>query len=230
MRPENCVVLIHGFGGGYFELENLDKYLSEHGIDCRFVQLAGHTGRYKDFMLVTRNQWIKSARKQIVSILEEYKTVTVVGFSMGGLIATYMADLPVKSFIFVNTPLKLSDAGKVIGNIFTSFGQYAQKYIKATIRTPLPALYELNELLRETKNKNFTKIKVPCLIIQTRDDDTANSRSGNMISQRLNCEHQLIHYDRGGHKIFNGERCEQACEDILDFIELTNYTIDRHTL
>jgi len=230
MKLENCVVLIHGFGGGYFELENLDKFLTGKGIDSRFVQLAGHTGRYKDFMLVTRKQWIKSAHKQIEAILEEYETVTVVGFSMGGLIATYMADLPVKSFVFVNTPLKLSDAGKVIGNIFTSFSKYAQKYVKATIKTPLPALYELNELLRETKDTNFGKIKVPCLIIQTRDDDTANSRSGDMISQRLRCEHQLIHYDRGGHKIFNGDYCQQACEDILDFIEFTNYTIDGHTL
>ena len=230
MKLENCIVLIHGFGGGYFELENLDRFLTEKGLDCRFVQLAGHTGRYKDFMLVTRKQWIRSARKQIEAILEEYETVTIVGFSMGGLIATYMADLPVKSFVFVNTPLRLSDAGKVIGNIFKSFGQYAQKYIRASVRTPLPALYELNELLRETKDTNFGKIKVPCLIIQTRDDDTANSKSGDMISQRLHGEHQIIYYDEGSHKIFNGDQCQQACEDILDFVEFTNYSIDRHTL
>ena len=227
---ENCVVLIHGFGGGYYELENLDKFLTEKGIDSRFVQLAGHTGRYKDFMLVTRKQWIKSARKKIEEILEEYETVTIVGFSMGGLIATYMADLPVKSFIFVNTPLKLSDAGKVVGNVVGSFAQYANKYIRATIKTPLPALYELNELLKETKDTNFSKIKVPCLILQTRDDDTANSKSAELISQRLKCQHEIIRYDRGGHKIFNGDYCDTACEDILDFIELTNHSVNWHTL
>lgn len=230
MKKGRCVVLIHGFGGGYFELKNLDDYLTGRGVDCSFVQLAGHTGRYKDFLLVTRNQWIKSARKQIEAVLEEYESVIIVGFSMGGLIATYMADLPVQAFIFVNTPLKLSDTGKVIKNISTSFRNYAEKYVRATLCTPLPALAELYLLLNETRDTNFSKIKAPCLIIQTRDDDTANSKSGDMISQRLSCKHKVVYYEHGGHKIFDGDTCPEVCREILDFIKFTDGAVDRHTL
>lgn len=219
MKKDSCVLLIHGFGGGEDELQSLKSALEENGIDVSMVKLSGHTGRYMDFWKSTREQWVNSAKRAAEELLEDYESLSIVGFSMGGLIATYLFDYPIKSIVFANTPLIFCDISRIIKNFEHEFWKYTKKYTMATIKTPPTALKELVSLLNETKDNNFPKIKCKSLILQTKDDDTANYKSAAMLSERLGGTSKAVIYEQGGHKIFEGKVKKQACMEVLRFIK-----------
>ena len=230
MKKTCAVLLIHGFGGSTKEVLPLYATLRANKLPVYTVQLAGHTGKYWDFFSTTRKDWISSVEKKTVELLTQYDNLILVGFSMGGLIATYMMDYPVRGIIFANTPLYFCDFGQVVRNFELAFWQYTRKYTSAAVRTPPKALTELYALLAETKDVGFAKVRCPALILQTRDDDTAHYKSAQAIASRVRGLKRVILYPRGGHKIFAGSMGESACKDALAFIKATYQSINRETL
>ena len=86
-----AILLIHGFVGGIYDFGNLPNELEIiNKFDVYSFTLPSHEkfivkdAKYED--------WIKSAEKQIEFLLDHnYKTIYVVGHSMGGVIATHLA-------------------------------------------------------------------------------------------------------------------------------------------
>ena len=88
---KKAILMIHGFVGGIYDFGNFQNELTlKKQFDVFTFTLPGHektivTG-------VKYEQWIKEAEKQIEMIIDNnYKTIYVIGHSMGGVIATHLA-------------------------------------------------------------------------------------------------------------------------------------------
>ena len=86
-----AVLIIHGFAGGVYDEESLQYYLnSRMGIDVYSFTLPGHERNLSHD--VTYQDWIDSTEKHIELLIHKgYRTIYVVGHSMGGVLATYAA-------------------------------------------------------------------------------------------------------------------------------------------
>lgn len=88
---KEAVLLLHGLTGNPSELSHLAKALSEEGYAVSAPRHPGHgTGR-ADILKSGATDWLRSSFDAYLDLLADYKTVHVVGHSMGGLLATSVA-------------------------------------------------------------------------------------------------------------------------------------------
>ena len=82
--------IIHGFAGGTYDLEDLANYLELSSFfDVYQFTLPGHE---KNLSKVKYEDWIKASEEKVEMLINRgYKNIYLIGHSMGGVIATYLA-------------------------------------------------------------------------------------------------------------------------------------------
>lgn len=104
-RMSVCL-LIHGFTGSPHEVAPLARYLREQGYEVHTPVLAGHGGTRSEMKRATWQDWIAGVGALMVELQRAGKDVHLVGFSMGGLIAAYLAGkYAIRSLTFLSTPI-----------------------------------------------------------------------------------------------------------------------------
>ncbi len=204
-----CLV-VHGFGGGYYEIESIVQCIEKCGFTVRCASLAGHTGNKRDLRNVGYAQWINSAETELKKLMDECESVHIVGFSMGGLIGINLAiKYSVASLTTINTPVYYWDMGLIIKNIATDIkrGEYLniKRYVKSSGKFPITALLNFKVLLRKTK-RMIPFVKTPFLVIQALDDDTVRKTSSNYIYENISSGIKSLEYvEGGGHQVLQSE-------------------------
>ena len=86
-----AVLIIHGFAGGTYDQERLANYLERHAkLDVYSFTLPGHEKR--TFKTAKYQEWIKASEEMIDSLIKDgYRSIYLIGHSMGGVIATYLS-------------------------------------------------------------------------------------------------------------------------------------------
>ena len=85
------VLLLHGFGDTPQTLGYLAAYLHGQGWAVRCPLLPGHGRSLEAFAASRSMSWIEFARSELQSLRARYETVSIVGLSMGGSLATILA-------------------------------------------------------------------------------------------------------------------------------------------
>ena len=85
-----AILIVHGFAGGTYDQEGLANYLElNRNFDVYQYTLPGHQ---KNLSEVKSNEWIKSSEDMIEWLISNgYRKIYLIGHSMGGVIATYLA-------------------------------------------------------------------------------------------------------------------------------------------
>ncbi len=213
------ILLIHGFGGSRRELTALYDYIKEGGVLIELPVLKGHENTKKELSKAKYKEWIESAEVSLKILTESCDDITVVGFSMGGLIATnlYMK-YKFSRLVLVNTPVYYFNPKQIINNLSCDFKTYYNHYKNAWLCRSLHSLVEFQKLLTKTKPM-FKKIDGNTLVIQVQDDDTVNCTSGDYIYKRLKGKKKILKPQKGGHIIFNSEYAEEMAIEIEKFIK-----------
>lgn len=86
-----AVLLIHGYAGYPGELIRPAKDLSEHGFDVFCPRLPGMGTSGKDFLCVTKDDWLKTVDNVISYLKSRYSNISIVAHSMGTLLALIAA-------------------------------------------------------------------------------------------------------------------------------------------
>ena len=85
------ILLIHGLSDTPFAMRDLAEAFAERCFLVRVILLPGHGTRAGDLLEVTRADWLHATRFGIDTLRSDVDEVYVGGFSLGGLLATYMA-------------------------------------------------------------------------------------------------------------------------------------------
>jgi carboxylesterase len=218
MNNTGCL-LIHGFAGSRRELEPLRRCLMMSGYLVDVPVLSGHESTTLELRKASRHDWINGAQAALDKLRLSCETVVIIGFSMGGLIATnlYQNNI-VDGIVFINTPVYYWNLPHMILNLYSDFRPYLKKYLISFRDIPLHAMLEFQLLLNRTKPM-FDKIGCRALVLQTMDDDTVNPKSAEYIYSRLSGHKEIKKVPVGGHVVLLNKGKDQVCSQVQHFLK-----------
>ncbi|ASS76496.1 hypothetical protein CIG75_17050 [Tumebacillus algifaecis] len=226
-------LLLHGYTGTPFEVEPLAKVLAATGHIVAMPTLAGHGTTRHEMNRVTWRDWIQSAEKALISLMNEHphEKIHLVGFSMGGLILAYLS---IKHAERIGSLTMLSSPIYTINHkqLFRTIAEAIQKSMRAGDRhddvarymlkvkgTPLRSLVHFRRLIQEVKPK-LAELNVPLLVVQGELDDLVEPRSAAYILEAAACgQKELQFFSRSGHMICHDCEREEVCQRVVNFIE-----------
>jgi carboxylesterase len=88
---KEAFLLLHGFTGMPNELAIPARVLSEAGFAVYAPRYPGHGTCRADFLSTRAEDWLRRAVDAYIELRSQYASVSVLGHSMGGLIATSLA-------------------------------------------------------------------------------------------------------------------------------------------
>lgn len=227
------VLLIHGFTGLPAELLLMGQYLQQQGFTVLGVRLAGHGTTAEDMSHMVWENWYDSVRDGLAVLGGACEHISVVGHSMGGLLALlaaaeYEVDrvVPLAAPIYIaqERGIGLLPPRSVSVGVFVPKARRRLKNVPPAAnhtyrKMPLISVHELLDVIEVVKGE-LAHIEVPCLIVQAQDDHTADPRSAVYIYNHLATTHKEIFWlERGGHLLPLTEEREQVFARIARFLQ-----------
>ncbi|WP_335872363.1 alpha/beta hydrolase [Bacillus sp. 2205SS5-2] len=223
-------LLIHGFTGSPFEVEPLTTFLRENTPwKIEDITLPGH-GEVLELNGIKAGEWLTCAETAVQTLLEECDEIYVIGFSMGGLIASYLAvHYPVQKLVllsaaayYLNPKQLLLDMKEMIqdglaGNLKTN--ELFQRYKKKIKHTPLTATIEFRKMVLKVRPL-LEKVSIPTFIAQGEIDGVVPPKSANYLYGKISSNRKELFFSPvAKHLICHSEDGEELFQRILVFLE-----------
>ena len=209
-------LIIHGFTGGPYEVEPLGQYLKEKtDWQIEVPVLSGH-GPELNLEDVHYEEWLEDAVSALLKLQETCETIYVIGFSMGGMIAAYLA-----ANYKVDRLVLLSTARRYLS--FKYLSSYIKEGIEAGVKgelkenplykhykykfdtVPFTANVEFMKLVNKTK-PYLKNINAPVFIAQGQKDALVPAKAAYILHDEINSENkEVVFFERSNHLICLGE-------------------------
>lgn len=226
------VLLIHGFTGLPAELLLMGQYLNENGFTVLAVRLAGHGTTEEDMSHMTAEDWMDSVRDGAAIVDGICEDFSVIGHSMGGLFALRLAsEYPVAKVVTLAAPIFIAKergidylpSRELSDGLFVPKARRRLKDVPRAAnhtyrRMPLISVHELLDVIDATKGC-IERVCEPCLIVQSRDDHTADPKSAVYIYNHLpEAEKEIFWLEHGGHLLPLAETRDTVFREAARFL------------
>lgn len=228
-----AILLIHGFAGGSYDYGDLANDLQLYkNFDIFTFTLPGHD----KFIInkVTKEDWIKSAEDQIEKIISHgYKDIYIIGHSMGGVLASYLASKypevkklvlaapAFKYFSFKDDKLDIIDSLKIVPKLFKDYD--AETIISRVFKVPILTVKEFISLV-DSHMDDVKKITIPTLILYGTDDEIVPIDSINYVYDNIASKSvKLVELENLTHDLFLSDRYEDVKKIIVAFFISHNF-------
>lgn len=237
MRLKKAVLIIHGFAGGTYDEESIAHYLELKGFDVYSFTLPGHEKML--FNKITKEDWINSAKEHIEMLIKNrYMYICVIGHSMGGVIASYLAAhySEVKKLVlaapafkyltFEEENFKFLTALKNSPKLFKDYKK--EEIISRLLQFPTSVIKEFMNLVDESQDLP-SKITCPTLIIQGTKDIIVPVKSAEYVFDNLNTRNKYLMLVEGvTHEIFKSPKTDKINESIERFLKFGIYDDEKN--
>ena len=226
-----AILFIHGFVGGVYDYDSFPNELETYrNYDVYTFTLPGHEKHV--VKNVKHNDWIKAAEDQIEFLLNHnYKTIYVIGHSMGGVIAAHLASKykEIKKLVLVAPAFRYFyfEDGKVnIKGINETLKKLPsllkeedkEKVIERIQKTPISTMLEFTKLVSEYQ-KDLQNITCPILTIHGLNDNVVPKSGTDLVYNTVKSKtNLLINIDKVTHDCFTKERKEEIKIIITNFL------------
>lgn len=223
-------LFIHGFTGAPYEVDPLANYIQERtGWLVKVPTLPGH-GVTLSLKGYSYNEWVTYAEQELLALMEQVDEVYIIGFSMGGVIASYLAaHYEVKKLVllsaavyYVNPRQLMVDCKDMIkdfigGNIKQN--ELFNRYKNKILQTPLRATIEFQKLVKNVKP--FLKdLTLPVLIIQGECDGIVPVKSAHYLYNTIpSIKKELRLLPSSKHHVCHGKDYEVLKEYVERFLD-----------
>ena len=206
------IFLIPGFLGGKKEVKPVLDYLSKRGFFIYVPIIKGHGTEDK---ISPYKDWIYTIRNEFEKFQENNQEIYIIGFSMGGVLATslfYKPNYKIKGLVLISSAF--------IHIYFNSISKYSIKEIRkdAIRKINLNIIYgarQLKLLSEEAKKNNWlSMVNRKTFVAQGDKDGMVKKENIYYVFNNLNCEKQMKIY-KGKHYLLNNE---ELLEDVYNFI------------
>ena len=218
MQPY-AILLIHGFGGGLWELAPLEAEFGKLGIPCRSFTLPGHDDKGKI-------HGIRSAEPFGTAVLKEYDglrlqglPVVVIGFSMGALLAGWLASVrSPKALVLINTPVDVGQPRAVLHWLKADLANKNTRYTQIMLQNALRQRLDVNLLFLKVHKRYLPALKrvaVPVFLAQSQWDETVRPQSVQKAAAMIKCEQvKLKIYPNSRHHLCSGPDFPDFLQDL----------------
>ncbi|WP_067837576.1 alpha/beta hydrolase [Amphibacillus sediminis] len=235
-------LLIHGFTGGPHELEPLTEYLREHtNWVIRVPTLPGH-GLELTLEDSSYQAWLEAAEQAYRKLVEEVDQIYLVGFSMGGMIAAYLAGKykvdrlvmlsPSRKYLsLIKMTIEASQMirDRILGEIEDNFTYQNYKHKRGAI--PTRAYLEFLKCMKATR-ESLQDITCPVLVLQGIQDGVVPYKATHYLDKEIPVNIDVIYYADSKHLICLGDDKEIVIKAVHDFLskELAKLKSNRSAL
>lgn len=231
-KGSEAALCLHGLTGTPYEVRPLGEALAARGVRALGPLLPGHGEAADTLRGVHHTSWMEAALAAWRQLRSEHERVHVVGLSMGGLLALWLAAREdVTGLVAVGTPLRLRAPGAFLVPVAKRFLRFLPKSVGSDIRdpqararhpslpvVPLASVHELMRLQRRVAAE-LPRVTAPILVAHGRHDRTAAPADAQAIAARVSSgERELLWLDRSGHVVpvdYDGARLAEAAADFL---------------
>lgn len=228
MLFRKAILIVHGFAGGTYDQEDLANYLElNKKFDVYQYTLPGHR---KNLSKATSKEWIKSSEDMIEWLINNgYHKIYVIGHSMGGVIATYLASkykevkklvLAAPAFHYLQVKeknLNITASLKAIPKVVKIYG--ADEVVSRMLKLNIVAMKEFMTLVRDYYDTP-KDVTCPTLIIQGKNDNLVPLTSAEYVYNTLKSEKKkIIYIDNLTHDVFRGDNPEEIFRLIENFLK-----------
>lgn len=224
-----AVLIVHGFAGGTYDQEILNHELElVWNYDVFTFTLPGHEG------ITDRNikyeEWIEKAEYELNYLLDNgYTSIYLIGHSMGGVIAGYLASKykQVKKLVLVAPAFRhygFEDGTFSLKNVVVKgnkiIDQYGFKMVaNRFLKLPTSYVTEFRKLVKANQ-ETCKDIHIPTLIFRGTEDEIVPEDSINLIYEQIDNKYKkVIHLEGITHDVFRESLKYQASEMIKDFLK-----------
>jgi carboxylesterase len=231
-----AVLIIHGFTGYPGEFYRIAHRLNEIGYTVSLPRLPGHGTNRKDFMRTGWKDWIRHCEESYRDLRARYEDVSVIGLSMGGLLALILSArynprrtvLMAPAMTTSNKSFYLSPflrwfigpikTGRQVGADDSEGRKHLNReYWSVNIPRQLAQLRKLQKVAR----KELNQIDCPLLLMLSEKDKSVTLRAGDMILKGLkkSTTHKKIILKESHHVLVTGVEKEYVTQCTLDWLE-----------
>ncbi len=185
-KHDRALLLLHGFSSSPARYRVVIRALGDYdALVC--PALPGHGENLDAFTRVNADEWVMAAETACEALIKQYKTVDVVGLSLGGLLAYHLANkYPINHLYLLAPAFKLTfnlKGATALASVLHVCGLkhiknragnlYAKKHDELTYRKlPVRTLIELFELIQQHE---FAHIPCPIDLFLGRHDDVVEN-------------------------------------------------------
>lgn len=221
---------IHGFTGDPSEVEPLVRHLNKHTKwQIAAPTLPGH-GQSLQLKGIHYRQWIEHAEQELKQLLRTCDTVYVVGFSMGGLIASYLAvHYPIKKLILLSAAAYYVNPKQIAQDVVEMVrdarkgrlpeNELFVRYKRKIKETPITATLQFRKLVANVK-PILANVNIPTLIAQGQSDGIVPPKSAQYLYDHIGTTRKkLIYLKDSKHLICHCNEKDKLFTEIVDFLD-----------
>lgn len=223
-----AVLIIHGFAGGTYDEEQLANYLElNRDFDVFQFTLPGHD---KNLSKVEHQEWVTESANQVEWLIKNgYSKIYLIGHSMGGVIATYLACrykqvkklvLAAPAFHYLSVikdDLNIGESLKVAPKIIKDYG--SDEIIARILKLNVSVLKEFMDLVKDYYDYP-KELTCKLLILQGKSDNLVPVSSSEYVYENAKTkDKKLILLDDVTHEIFRSEKKEDIFKTVEKFLK-----------
>ena len=220
------VLFLHGFTGGTFEVRPFIRYVEER-TDWIISDpiLPGHDFPI-DLSKVSAESWMMEAELALNKLRKETDRIVVVGFSMGGIIALYLAlRYNIEKLVLLSAAAKyisprylLEDAAILLTKQYPP-NTFYHLYDYKLWHTPIHAAKEFVRVVKMVE-PYYGKITTPVCIVQGKRDGIVPFSAGRHLLRSLGSrQKELIVSENGKHHICYSDDCDEWFPKVYEFMK-----------
>jgi carboxylesterase len=225
----NGVLLLHGYTGNPFSMRSLAERLAGSGFAIELPLLAGHGTALEDLVGLRWPDWLDSATRAFESLAARCERVLVVGMSMGGLLACWLAQHrdpvgivlinpvagplpPALAEMVVEVAASGVEVAPSIGSDISVSGVEAPTYDG----TPVAGLLSLLDASQEI-GLTLSTISCPVLLFSSREDHVVPTVCGDLVAESVSGSCERIWLERSFHVATLDHDASEVESRTLDF-------------
>lgn len=242
-NSDHACLLLHGLGGGVYEMQLLGEYLHQQGFTVQGINYPGHDLPAVKMPASRWQQWYEYIEVNYQKLRQNYPHVSIIGFSTGCPLALNLAATnPVSNLVLLSPffaikhewyyllrlELYLFSLGYLIADLPRLYGLPIQDQImlRAAQETAffqtfnLAAVRSAMELIDRVKPL-LNQIDIPTLIIQSPKDRVVDPEGARIIYQQLGSQQKKLYWlKQSNHIISLDVERDEVFAQISDFLAL----------
>jgi carboxylesterase len=241
-RPRACL-LLHGWLSTPLDFGDLPRALDEAGWDVYAPLHVGHGGRPTEMEGVTADALLDASRAHYEELRARYPTVALVGFSMGGTIATILAAEEPPDRLVLIAPFYDVQHKWYYGLSPHTWHRLLSPFLRYVVRPPgltrvnrpeglneiaaytaypasaLAALFDLRR--RAVTRVDPGAFRMPVLLLHPTSDESSSSVASRQYVERMpSADKRVVAYGRSNHQLLHDYERGEAIAEIVAFLNV----------
>lgn len=227
MLFRKAILIIHGFGGGTYDEEFLSNRIELiRNFDVFTFTLPGHDGIFKSGM--NEEEWVRSTDEMMEFLIKNnYRSIYVIGHSMGGVLAARLASKykEVKKLVLLAAAFRYLEFKDDSVDIVKSLKKtpdlvkdYKEDFISRLVKMPPNAIKEFMSTVKDNEYV-LKSINVPTFIVQGTKDDLVPLSTMDFIYNEISSnDKSVLVLDGVTHDIFKSDKRFEVTDEIIKFL------------